>query len=243
VRIVRAMLRDRRLRAFACWLVALYIRLVYATGRWRHIGIETPDRLGDAGRPFVLCFWHGRILMMPYAWGRRDQVHMLISGHIDGQLIARTVSHFGIRTIAGSSSKGGREAIRSMLKALKDRRWVGITPDGPRGPRMRAAAGIVNVARLAGVPIIPGTFGANRRWILKTWDRFCIPLPFCRGVFIWGEPIEVPRDADEAALEQARQAVEDGLNAITAEADRLCGCPAVEPARRPTGKPGLRTAG
>ncbi len=231
----RHILRDRRLRAVACWLAALYIRLVHATGRWRILGDEAAERMADEGRPFVVCLWHGRMLMMPYArgWGRADQVHMLISSHIDGQLIAQTIRHFGAKTITGSSSKGGGGAIRAMLRILKDRHWVGITPDGPRGPRMRAADGIVQLARMAGVPIFPVTFGADRCWILRSWDRFCIPLPLANGVFIWGAPIEVPRDADPAAQERARRQVEDGLNAITAQADRLCGRPAVEPAPNP----------
>ena len=217
----------------ACWLVSLYIRLVHATGRWRILGDQAVERLADEGRPFVVCLWHGRMLMMPYAWSRADQVHMLISSHIDGQLIAQTIRHFGAKTIAGSSSKGGGGAIRAMLRTLKDRQWVGITPDGPRGPRMRAAAGIVQLARLAGVPIFPVTFGADRCWTLRSWDRFCIPLPLARGVFIWGPPIELPRHADPAAQERARRRVEDGLNEITAQADRLCGRPAVEPAPIP----------
>ncbi len=229
----RDILRNRRLRAVACWLAALYIRLVHATGRWRILGDQAVERLADEGRPFVVCLWHGRMLMMPYAWSRADQVHMLISSHIDGQLIAQTIRHFGAKTIAGSSSKGGGGAIRAMLKTLKDRQWVGITPDGPRGPRMRAAAGIVQLARLAGVPIFPVTFGADRCWTLRSWDRFMIPLPLARGVFIWGPPIEVPRHADPAAQERARRQVEDGLNTITAQADRLCGRPAVEPAPIP----------
>lgn len=234
MRAPRHLLRNRRLRAIACWLVSLYIRLVHATGRWRVLGNETADRMGDEGRPFILCFWHGRILMMPFAWRRRDQVHMLISGHIDGRLIARTVRQFGIKTVAGSSSKGGGAAIRAMLKILANGGWVGITPDGPRGPRMRAAAGIVKVARMAGVPILPLTFGADRCRTLRSWDRFVVPLPLARGVFIWGAPIEVPRDADPAAQERARRQVEDALNAITAQADRLCGRPAVEPAPMPS---------
>jgi hypothetical protein len=229
----RQILRNRRLRAVACWLVSLYIRLVHATGRWRILGDQAVERLADEGRPFVVCLWHGRMLMMPYSWSRADQVHMLISSHIDGQLIAQTIRHFGAKTIAGSSSKGGGGAIRAMLRTLKDRQWVGITPDGPRGPRMRAAAGIVQLARLAGVPIFPVTFGADRCWTLRSWDRFCIPLPLARGVFIWGSPIELPRHADPVAQERARRRVEDGLNEITAQADRLCGRPAVEPAPIP----------
>jgi lysophospholipid acyltransferase (LPLAT)-like uncharacterized protein len=155
---------------------------------------------------------------------------MLISRHQDGQIIARTVGHFGIDTIAGSSSRGAGAALRAMLRALKAGEYIGITPDGPRGPRMRASRGIVNVARLAQTPIVPATFSASRRSLLKSWDRFVLAWPFAHGVFVWGEPIAVPADADEATLEAARKQVEERLNEITRQADLLCRKPAVEPA-------------
>ncbi len=89
------------------------------------------------------------------------------------------------------------------------------------------------MARLARVPILTASYSASRRRVLQSWDRFIVPLPFARGVFVWGEPVTVPADADDAALEAARQALEDRLNAITGEADRRCGWPAIEPAALP----------
>ncbi len=94
---------------------------------------------------------------------------------------------------------------------------------------MRASDGIVQVARLAGVPVLPLTVSAARRRLLRTWDRFLVPLPFSRGVFVWGEPIAVPRNADPEILEACRQEIEDRLIALTAEADRACGHPTVAP--------------
>jgi lysophospholipid acyltransferase (LPLAT)-like uncharacterized protein len=228
---LRRILRSELLRRALCAVAASHIWLVHATGRWRVIGGEIPRRFWDEGKPFILCFWHGRLLMMPYCWRRSVPIHMLISRHRDGQIIARTVRHFGIDTIAGSSSRGGGAALRTMLRALKAGACIGITPDGPRGPRMRASRGIVDVARLAQVPIVPATFAASRRSLLESWDRFVLAWPFAGGVFVWGEPIVVPADADEAALEAARQQVEDRLNEITRRADLLCRKPAVEPAQ------------
>ena len=100
--------------------------------------------------------------MMPYCWNPQKTIYMLISQHRDGQLIARTVGHFGIKTAAGSSSRGGARALRTMVKALSKGEYVGITPDGPRGPRRRARDGIVRVARLFGVPVIPAPVVATR---------------------------------------------------------------------------------
>jgi len=165
---------------------------------------------------------------------------MLISMHRDGELIARAIGYFGHGTVRGSAAKpgsakdkGGAAALRGMLKALKAHEYVGITPDGPRGPRMRATDGIVTVARVSGAPIIPCSYSARSRFVLGTWDRFVIPLPFTRGVIVWGEPITVARDANAAGVNAARLAVEARLNAVTNIADGVMGVEPVEPAPQP----------
>jgi len=221
--------RSPWLRAALCWLAACYIRLVWRSCRWQVLGSEIPARFWDQGKPFIVAFWHGRLLMMPVNWRRDKPVHILISQHRDGELISRTVAHFGVGTVRGSSRRGGARALRLMVKALQANEYVGITPDGPRGPRMRASEGLITVARLAQVPILPGTYAVSRRHVLGTWDGFVIAYPFSRGVVIWGEPISVPEAADAAALEAARLEVETALNRLTAEADALCGHPAMVP--------------
>jgi lysophospholipid acyltransferase (LPLAT)-like uncharacterized protein len=221
--------KSESLRGLLCWLGSLYIRFIHVSGRWSVVNGGHAARLWDEDKPFILAFWHGRILMMPKSWRSSVPIHMLISQHRDGQLIARTVSHFGIDTVAGSSTRGGSAALRSMLKFLKSGECVGITPDGPKGPRMRASSGIVNVARLAGVPILCATFSTRKRKLLGSWDRFAVALPFSEGVFVWADPIEVGRDADHDELDRLRLVVEDSLNAITLEADRLMGVDSPEP--------------
>jgi len=226
---VKRALRAEGVRRFLCWLVSLYIRLVHATGAWSADGASIPAAYHAAKRPFILAFWHGRLLMMPYAWNRRIPIHMLISGHRDGRIIADAVRHFGIDSIAGSSTSGGPVALRTMVRQLKSGDCVGITPDGPDGPAMRASEGIVAVARLARAHVIPLAYATRRRRILGTWDRFHLPFPFSRGIFIWGEPLEVPAELDDAGMETWRRLVEDRLNAITEEADRRMGHARVEP--------------
>lgn len=216
--------------ALFCWLAALYIRLVYATSRWQTVGGEHPRRYWDAGEPFICCFWHGRLMMMHKIWPRGFPIHVLISQHRDGRLIARTIEHFGVSTIAGSTSRGASAAYRAILRALAAGESVCFTPDGPRGPRMRMSPGIIATASRTGRPILCGTYSTTRRRLLNSWDRFLVPLPFGRGVFVCSPPIFVPRDADAEALERARREAEDQLNAITREADRLCGWPEMTPA-------------
>jgi lysophospholipid acyltransferase (LPLAT)-like uncharacterized protein len=219
----RGIIRSDALRRALCRIIALYIRFVFATSRWTIEGDEQAAHFHRDKRPFILAFWHGRLLMMPMAWPRDVTIHMLISGHRDGRIIADAVGHFGITSIAGSSSRGGLAALRAMVKQLKNGDCVGITPDGPRGPAMQASQGIVAAARLAQVPIIPLAYATRWRRVMRTWDRFHLPFPFTKGLHLWGEPIEVPADSDEAAMERYRQLVENRLNALSNEADRRMG--------------------
>lgn len=230
MRPVKRLLANDGVRGVLCFIGALYIRAVHATTRWRVVRGEIPAAFWNDRKPFILAFWHGRLLLMPYCWRRDRRIEMLISEHRDGRIIAKTVSHFGIDTVTGSSTRGGTAALRRMVNTLRDGGHVGVTPDGPRGPRMRASDGVVAVAKLSGVPVIPATYAVTRRRVLGTWDRFVVAWPFNRGVIVWGQPVDVARDADATALESARQAIEDGLNAITAEADRMVGQAAIDPA-------------
>ena len=211
----------------ACFAVGLYVRLVRATGRWTEEGAEIRTRLMASGRPFIVCFWHGQLLLMTPFWPREMRIKMLISRHRDGQLIARTVARFGIGTIPGSSSKGGTRALRMMTRALQAGECIGVTPDGPRGPRMRANPGVVHAARLAGVPIVPAAGVAARRRVLGSWDRFIVPLPFAGGTVQWGEPIEIADDADP---ESVRRRVETTLNAMTRALEGRYGHVPIDPA-------------
>ena len=220
---VRQFVRSDRLRRVLCYSIHLYIRFVYRTNRWMVVGAEHPRRLREIGRPFILAFWHGRLQMIPMAWQRLAPIHMLISSHRDGRIIADSVAHFGVQSVAGSTRRGGSTALRPMVKALAAGDCVGITPDGPAGPAMVASAGIINVARLARVPIVPVVFATSRRRVLRTWDRMHVALPFGRGVFLWGEPIDIEPDLDEAGVECARQLVEARMLDMITLADSQVG--------------------
>lgn len=218
------------MRAALCWMISLYMRLVRRTGRWRVDGEDIASRLASDGRPLIVVFWHGRMMMTPFGWRHGNRVHVLSSSHRDGQIASRTMGHFGVRTVFGSTRRGGASALLRLNRVLRHGDIVAIAPDGPRGPRMRANAGAVHLARLSGARIIPLTFSAGPAHQFSSWDRFLLPLPFCRGVILWGQPIEVPRDADDEALERNRGTLERDLTALTDRADAMMERPTVEPA-------------
>jgi lysophospholipid acyltransferase (LPLAT)-like uncharacterized protein len=211
------------------------MRLVWATGRWRYVGREHGERLRAAGGVALCAFWHGRLAMMGMAWPREIRINLMSSRHRDGRLIGRIAELFGQTTVAGSSSRGGADALRQVVARLRAREWCAVAPDGPRGPRMRAAAGTVAMAQHGDAPVLPVAFSTTRGRFLGSWDRLLLPFPFGRGVIVVGEPIAVPADADPATLERSRIAIEEAITRVTREADRLCGRTTPEPAAAPGG--------
>lgn len=229
MRQLKRLTRSSAFQPLLCWLAANYIRFVYVTSRWREEGREPANELMRDGRPYIAAFWHSRLLMAPTGWRSQAPLSVLISQHRDGEMIARTVHQFGVHTVRGSTTRGGSKALRELLLAVKNGSNVAITPDGPRGPCMRAQSGIILLARLSGAPIVPSTYSVSRRKLASSWDRFVIALPFSRGLYLWGAPIHVAHDADDEALETARLKLENTLNELTATADRRMGVEVVTP--------------
>jgi lysophospholipid acyltransferase (LPLAT)-like uncharacterized protein len=215
---VKRLGRSPFVQAVLAALVAGYIRFVYATSRWQLVGFEPVAALDAERRPYIVCCWHGRMLLICCVRPKVMPVVALASGHRDGQFVARVMAHFGVGSISGSSGRRGHGAIQASRAALSDGAVVVITPDGPRGPAMQAAPGAVMLARLTGAAIIPVSSSTRRRIFLKTWDRFMVPLPFGRGAFVCGTPLYFAEDADE---EKACGGLEHALNEASRVADAI----------------------
>ncbi len=207
-------------------LIAGYLWLLHYTVRWdRHMAPETQAAL-DQGKPLLICLWHGRMFLLAGAWSRSQRpprLGVVASAHRDGRLIARAATAFDYEPVLGSSRRGGSTALLGMSRLLRQGVPVVITPDGPKGPRMRLKAGAVKAAQISGVPLVAFSGSARPRKLFGTWDRFCLPLPFSRAIVHCAAPVYVPRDAGPAALEALRQSVEDSLNALTNAAERNLG--------------------
>ena len=194
--------------AFLSFAAAGFIRALRATVRLRHHGDERMRRWERDGSHFILAFWHRHLLLMPYAYkGRR--ISVLVSQSTDGELIARTVARLGIDSSRGSSSRGGIAGMRSLLRKAAEGWDIAFTPDGPRGPLREVQAGVILAAAATGLPILPVAVAATRAKLLRSWDRFVVPLPFSTVHFVYGEPLAVERRGDVAAagLELERRLV------------------------------------
>jgi lysophospholipid acyltransferase (LPLAT)-like uncharacterized protein len=193
----------------------------------------------DGGK-VIGCIWHGRFSLIHKMWSFGPSIpkaKMLISQSREGGIVAHTSRTVGAEVIRGSAakgrqSKGGVDAMRAMARHIDGGGVIAMTPDGPRGPRMRVKRGPIQLAKLAGAPLLAVTWATSRRIVFaKSWDQFVLPLPFGKGALIWGDPIDPPAmDASDAEMEAVRLKLEVEMNRIAAEADRLAGVDVIEPA-------------
>jgi lysophospholipid acyltransferase (LPLAT)-like uncharacterized protein len=179
-----------------------------------------PDELRHPADPrverFVYAFWHDTLLL-PTAYSTR--IHVLISQHGDGEMIAQICRHLRIGTVRGSTTRGGTQALLNMLK-LSRRAHLGVTPDGPRGPRRQVQVGLIFIASYTGLPIVPLGVGYQRAWRFRSWDRFALPWPWSEARCVVAPPISVPARLNREGLEHYRSLVEERLLKATAAAER-----------------------
>jgi lysophospholipid acyltransferase (LPLAT)-like uncharacterized protein len=170
-------LRQALLIYVAPPLVFIFLSLLRLTLRVTHVRRENAEQFWKAGEGVVTCFWHGRLLVMPFA--HRGKAKVLISRHRDGEFIARVIRYFGLGTIRGSSGKEGQvSSFREMLGAIKEGWIIAITPDGPKGPRYKIKEGLVELARISGKPIVPVTYGASKKKLSTPGTGSYCPTPF-----------------------------------------------------------------
>ena len=210
---------------FIIFIANTYMSILFKTIKW-----TSKDHGGkawiDQGEVAILVNWHSRLLGPMVMLGRKYPSAYIISPSRDGRLISRIAASFGIETIWGSNSQKAISGYREMCRRLSSGRHVGITPDGPRGPAQKAAPGAITLAKTSGKALIPIAWSTSRMKRMSSWDRLALPGFFSKGITLWGKPIIIPKNADDAAVAEARIALEDALNDLTTEADTYFGHPA-----------------
>ena len=200
------------------YLLAKYLRFVQVTSRFTTVP-EDLDKTIAPETPIICAMWHGQHLMMSFAWPDAiDRMAALISRHEDAGAQAAALEYLGVTPIRGSGGpadrayyKGGVPAMRQLLRQLESGASVAMTADVPKRARV-CGLGIVTLAKLSGRPIVPTAVVTSRRIQFDSWDRASLGLPFSRAVVLTGDLVRVPPDADDAAVEAARLAVQQGLD-------------------------------
>jgi lysophospholipid acyltransferase (LPLAT)-like uncharacterized protein len=198
----------------AFWLIRLWMSTVY----YRIVQLDDePHPINARRRRCIYVLWH-ESLLFPTRF--RVKIHVLISHHADGELIAQICRHLGFKTVRGSSSRGGLEALRKLVKLAKTTHLM-VTPDGPRGPRQKVQPGLIFLAAQTGLPIVPVGVGYRHAWRLRSWDRFAVPRPWTKAVAVAGPFFHVPAKLRRVDLEYYRARVEEQLLEASEAAEQL----------------------
>ncbi len=175
-------------------VLAWLIRLSGITMRYR-VDDKAGYLTGRLDRPVILVLWHNRIFNMPAFYERyirrKRTAFVLTSAGPEGSLLALLMAQFGMGAVRGSTSRRASVALREMASRIAEGYDVGITPDGPRGPRYRLQPGALFLAQTTGCAILPVHIEYSHYLRFKTWDGLAVPLPFARVHVTFDEPFSV----------------------------------------------------
>ena len=199
-------------------LVGAAVALHRATLRVERLHFEHYLGLRARGVPILFALWHGRMFLSIQVH-RGEGIVTMASQSKDGEIIALWLESNGYAVVRGSTTRGGGEALRRMVRVVRSGRHAALTVDGPKGPPRVVQPGVVQLARLTGAWVLPITSSAVKPRFLASWDRYLLP-PFSRGFVAYGEPFPIAREMSDEA---ARTRIASALDAATAEADAAAG--------------------
>lgn len=184
---------------------------LFATTRSERLGSEHYEGFRAEGQPVMFVFWHGQLLPLVH-YHQHEGIVVLVSEHDDGEYITRVIERHGFGAVRGSSTRGGTKGLRGLVRAARDGRDLGVTPDGPRGPRGVFKPGALLAAQMAGLPVVPLSVRASSGWRFRSWDGFLMPRPFSKITLQYHAPVWVSREADRHDLEVLAEELAAVLN-------------------------------
>ena len=192
-------------------LAILYIQFVKFTSKIRIENNNYPNKYWKDEKPFILAFWHSQLMMVSFSWSYKKKINILASGHSDGRFGAKVGNFFKLNNIQ-TSNKNKNLSLRPVFQLLKSQQYIGITPDGPRGPKEKVPEGIIKIAKSSNVPIIPLGYWSSRNFALKSWDSFLITLPFSKCNFVWGEEVKIPKNLKDNEIIDFQKIIKNKIN-------------------------------
>ena len=217
---IKNFLKNYFIKKFLSLVGALYVYIVYISSQKTFINKDNFDKIILENKSFIYALWHDQLLLSPFTWQTKNRIDILISKHKDGDIIADLVKYHGFNSIRGSTNNPSKvkekntiSSIRKIIKTLKANVSIGITPDGPRGPRHKVSEGTINIARISNKKILPMALAYKEQWVLNTWDKFIIPKPFNKICIVLGDPIDIEINKIDVPIQQ--EALEKSLINIT----------------------------
>ncbi|HDQ03325.1 MAG TPA: DUF374 domain-containing protein [Deltaproteobacteria bacterium] len=204
---LRKIATTRAAGIFIYWVIRLYSATFRLKVENENQWLEELEQ----GNSFMICLWHQQLFIAPLflARYRKYRLCVMISKSLDGDIATRVVEASGAFVVRGSSSRGGRAALKEMIEALRERRLAAHILDGPRGPAGIVKDGVISMAHQAEAAVLPAAVLADRAWFLKSWDRFMIPKPFAKVTMRYQPKVKFPALKAEEDFENQRKMLEN----------------------------------
>tara|TARA_B100001758_G_scaffold22882_1_gene15979 strand:+ start:740 stop:1420 length:681 start_codon:yes stop_codon:yes gene_type:complete len=207
----KKLLKHFIVQQLLAFIAFIYIVFVKITSNIKYENIDSPKKYWQNKKPFILAFWHGQLMTFSYTWKINKKLNILASSHSDGRFGASIARYFKVNNIP-ISSDGNNLSLRPIFKILNSNNYIAITPDGPRGPKEKVSEGIIKIAKISKVPIIPVGFGSSKNFCLKSWDSFLITLPFSKCRIVWGDSITIPENLEDQEIATYKKIIEEKIN-------------------------------
>ena len=207
----KKLLKHFIVQQLLAFIAFIYIVFVKITSNIKYENIDSPKKYWQNKKPFILAFWHGQLMTFSYTWKINKKLNILASSHSDGRFGASIARYFKLNNIPISSDSSNL-SLRPIFKILNSNNYIAITPDGPRGPKEKVSEGIIKIAKISKVPIIPVGFGSSKNFCLKSWDSFLITLPFSKCRIVWGDSITIPENLEDQEIVTYKKIIEEKIN-------------------------------
>ena len=207
----KRILRNSIIQNCLAFLAALFIYVVKITSKVKHQNLSIPKNFWLNNKPFILVFWHNQLMLISFCWKEKKKLNIIASGHRDGRfgaIIGKLIYTNNIPTYSNNK----KNSVRPIFDILKTNNYIGITPDGPRGPKEKCSDGVIKIASKTRVPIIPVGYFSSKNFNLNSWDSFLISLPFSKLTFVWGKPIIIPEKLNESEIVEFQKILENKIN-------------------------------
>jgi lysophospholipid acyltransferase (LPLAT)-like uncharacterized protein len=219
--IKKRLVKNFLIQKILAFIAAIYIHVVAVTSNIKFINNSIPEQYWKNDRPFILAFWHSQLMMISFSWKNKKKLNIIASGHSDGRFGAYIGKYFKLNNIP-TYDKHKNISLRPIFKLLQQKDYIGIAPDGPRGPKEKMSEGIIKIAKKTKIPIIPIGFWSSKNFQLKSWDSFLISKPFSRCSFVWGEAMVIPEDSTDQEIRNFQKILEDSINECIKAAKQNC---------------------
>ena len=211
MKIKKKILKNIIIQSLLAFLAFIYIYLVKVTSKFQYENQDIPEKYWKNKKPFILAFWHNQLMTISFAWKINKKINILASGHSDGRFGSLVGKFFNLNNISTYKGKN-KNILRPIFEIIKNKDFLGITPDGPRGPKENVSEGIIKIAKANKIPIIPFGYWSSKNFKLGSWDSFLITLPFSKCSFVWEDPIYITKDLDQDQIRSYQDLIKNKIN-------------------------------